>query len=99
MLQELLYKLQYTLIQKFVNINIEKFDYVQCQELFSQVLSTASYLLPDFYLTTDEVTYKPESNYIMMKFNSSVPLLNGQLLILLNINNFIITGLEVSIIN
>ncbi|MBV7276449.1 hypothetical protein I6U48_26570 [Clostridium sp. PL3] len=98
MLQELLHTLQYTLMQKLLNNSVEKFDYIQCQELFSQILNSTSYLLPNFYLTIDEVTYKPEDNYILIKFNSSTPLLNEQLLILLSINNFIITGLEVSII-
>jgi hypothetical protein len=98
MTQEILSTLQYAILQKFINVNIEKFDYVEFQELFSSVLNVTSRLLPDHYLTIDDITYNSKNNYILIKFSSTVNLLDGNLYILISINKFIITDLEVSII-
>lgn len=95
----ILAELQYNLIAKFANINIEKYDYIKYEELFSLILKLVQNLLPTYFLSITHTSINSESINIIIKSDNSNHSSINRLSISFGVQEFAVNTIEVSILH
>lgn len=94
-----LYELQYNLMGRFMNINIEKYDYIKYEELFSLILKSIQELLPTYFLSIIYTSINSKNVHIIIKSHNFNYSLDSKLSVIFGIQDFIINNIEVSVLH
>lgn len=86
-------------MNEFININIENYDYVRCENLFSLVVESVNILLPTTILDIVNASMSGEAIHIIIACNNSQYSLNNKLSILFTVEDFIVQSIEVSLLH
>lgn len=99
MLHSQLCELQYNLMAKFTNINIENYDYVKYKELFCLILKSIQELLPTYFLSIIHTSINSKNVHIFIKSHNSNYSFDSKLSIIFNIQGSIVNNIEVFILH
>jgi len=98
MKQELIQQIQDNITLKLINTNIENLDIFVYKKIIDTILLIINSIVPDCQLNKNNVNHELESDYILIAYKEPIKILDGNLAIMLNLNDFLITNIEVSVI-
>lgn len=98
MKQELIQKIQDNVSLKLLNTNVENLDILVYNKIIDTILLTINSIVPDCQLDKNNVNHKLELDYILLTYKEPTEILDGKLAVMLNLNDFFITNIEVSVI-
>ena len=98
-MDNMLIELESTLIRKFMNIDIQNYSYGNFEELFYFIEELVNKSFTACSYTVSNTSINGEHIHIILKENDHQHALNNKLSVMLAINDFIITNIELSLLH